>query len=43
MIPFKSVFALIALCSALAGCTSAGHLTPTASAAINTVLISVEI
>jgi hypothetical protein len=36
MIPFKSVFALIALCSALAGCTSAGQLTPTASAAINT-------
>ena len=36
MIPFKSVFALIALCSALAGCTSAGQLTPTASAAVNT-------
>src|ERR1700729_1323043 len=36
MIPFKSVFALVALCSALAGCTSAGQLTPTASAAINT-------
>ena len=35
MIPFKSVFALIALCSALAGCTSAGQLTPTASAAVN--------
>jgi hypothetical protein len=36
MTPFKSVFALVALCSALAGCTSAGQLTPTASAAINT-------
>jgi hypothetical protein len=36
MILFKSVFALIALGSALVGCTSAGQLTPTASAAINT-------
>jgi hypothetical protein len=36
MTPFKSVLALMALCSALAGCTSAGQLTPTASAAINT-------
>ena len=36
MTPFKSVFALVALCSALAGCTSAGQLTPTASSAINT-------
>ena len=36
MTPFKSVFALVALCSALAGCTSAGQLTPTASAEINT-------
>ncbi len=36
MTPFKSVFALVALCSALAGCTSAGQLTPAASAAINT-------
>ena len=36
MTPFKSVFALVALCSALAGCTSAGQLTPSASAAINT-------
>jgi hypothetical protein len=35
MAPFKSVLALVALCSALAGCTSAGQLTPTASAAIN--------
>ena len=35
MTPFKSVLALVALCSALAGCTSAGQLTPTASAAIN--------
>jgi hypothetical protein len=35
MTPFKSVFALVALCSALAGCTSAGQLTPAASAAIN--------
>src|SRR5271169_1770972 len=36
MTPFKSVFALVALCSALAGCTSAGQLTPSVSAAINT-------
>jgi hypothetical protein len=36
MTPFKSVLALVALCSALAGCTSAGQLTPSASAAINT-------
>jgi hypothetical protein len=36
MTPFKSVFALVAVCGALAGCTSAGQLTPTASAAINT-------
>ena len=36
MTPFKSVFALIAICSALAGCTSAGQVTTTASAAINT-------
>jgi hypothetical protein len=35
MTPFKSVFALIALCSALAACTSAGQLTPAASTAIN--------
>ena len=32
----KSVFALVALCCALAGCTSAGQFTPSASAAINT-------
>ena len=36
MTPMKSVFALVAVCGALAGCTSAGQLTPTASAAINT-------
>jgi hypothetical protein len=36
MTPFKSVLALVALCSALAGWTSAGQLTPSASAAINT-------
>jgi hypothetical protein len=36
MTPSKSVFALIALCSALAGCTSAGQLTPSASAVVNT-------
>jgi hypothetical protein len=35
MTPFKSVLALVALCSALAGCTSAGQLTPAASTAIN--------
>ena len=34
MTPFKSVFALVAVCGALAGCTSTGQLTPTASAAI---------
>jgi hypothetical protein len=31
---FKSIFTLVALCGALAGCTSTGQLTPTASAAI---------
>ena len=36
MTPFKSVLALVAICGALAGCTSTGQLTPTASAAINT-------
>jgi hypothetical protein len=36
MTPFKSVFAVVALCSAVAGCTSAGQLTPTSSATINT-------
>jgi ABC-type phosphate transport system substrate-binding protein len=36
MIPFRSMFALAAACVALAGCTSTGQLTPTASAAINT-------
>ena len=36
MTSFKSVFALVALCASLAGCTSAGQLTPTASAAIET-------
>jgi hypothetical protein len=36
MTPFRSVLALIAVYGALAGCTSAGQLTPTASAAINT-------
>jgi hypothetical protein len=36
MTPSKSVFALIALCCALAGCTSAGQLTPSASAGVNT-------
>ena len=35
MTPMKSLFALVSVCSALAGCTSAGQLTPTASAAIN--------
>ncbi len=38
---FKSVFALVALCAALAGCTSAGQLTPTASAAIETAYTDV--
>jgi hypothetical protein len=36
MTSLKSIFALAAVCGALAGCTSAGQLTPTASAAINT-------
>ena len=36
MIPFKPVFALVAVCSLLAGCTSTGQLTPAASAAITT-------
>ena len=34
MTPFKSTFALFALCGGLAGCTSTGQLTPAASAAI---------
>lgn len=34
MTPMKSLFALAILCIALAGCTSTGQLTPTASAAI---------
>jgi hypothetical protein len=34
MIPFKSIFSLVALCGALAGCTSTGQLTPTATADI---------
>ena len=41
MTPFKLVFAIIAVCGALAGCTSAGQLTPSASAAINTAYNSV--
>jgi hypothetical protein len=36
MIPFRPIFALLGVCVMLAGCTSAGQLTPTASAAINT-------
>jgi hypothetical protein len=36
MIPFKPVFPLIAICGLLAGCTSTGQLTPTASAAVTT-------
>jgi hypothetical protein len=34
MTPFKSIFTLVAVCGGLAGCTSTGQLTPTASAAI---------
>jgi hypothetical protein len=34
MTPFKATFAFVALCGGLAGCTSTGQLTPTASAAI---------
>ena len=36
MIPFKPVFALVAVCSLLGGCASTGQLPPTASAAITT-------
>ena len=36
MIPFKSIFGLVAICGALAGCTSSGQLTPATSAAIAT-------
>ncbi len=35
MTPMKSIFVLITVCGMLAGCTSTGQLTPTASAAIN--------
>ena len=34
MTPFKSIFTLVAVCGGLAGCTSTGQLTATASAAI---------
>jgi hypothetical protein len=34
MIPFKSIFSLVAVCGALAGCTSTGQLTPAATADI---------
>jgi hypothetical protein len=34
MTPFKPVFALVAVFSLLAGCTSTGQLTPAASAAV---------
>ena len=36
MISFKSIFGLVAICGALAGCTSSGQLTPATSAAIAT-------
>ena len=36
MTSFKSVVGLVAICGALAGCTSAGQLTASASADINT-------
>jgi hypothetical protein len=32
----KSIFALFGICATLAGCTSAGQITPAASAAIST-------
>ena len=35
MTPFKSAFVLVAVSGALAGCTSAGQLTPAAQADIN--------
>lgn len=35
MTPFKSILALAALSTALAGCTSAGQLTPAAQAGVN--------
>ena len=34
MIPFKPIFSLVAICGALAGCTSTGQLTPAATADI---------
>ena len=34
MIRFKSIFSLVAVCGALAGCTSTGQLTPAATADI---------
>ena len=34
MIPFKSIFGLVAICGALAACTSTGQLTPAATADI---------
>jgi hypothetical protein len=41
MTAMKSLFVLVTVCSALAGCTSAGQLTPTASAAITTAYTDV--
>jgi hypothetical protein len=34
MIPFKPILSLVAICGALAGCTSTGQLTPQATADI---------
>jgi hypothetical protein len=36
MTPFKTIFALVAVCGGLAGCSATGQLTPAASADINT-------
>ncbi len=41
MTSFKSIFSLVAVCGALAGCTSTGQLTPTASAAVTTAYTNV--
>lgn len=41
MTPFKSVFALVAVCGLLGGCTSTGQLMPTASAAVTTAYTNV--
>jgi hypothetical protein len=41
MTPFKSIFALVVVCGALAGCSATGQLTPAATADINTAYADV--